>query len=96
MTGVVSKWDINEIRFTLLFGFTTTLLAFFLIRYGNPRLGFNIILFMFFFKALSGLGVCGGSYIYYSIYRFCPICNVQYYIRMKSKMKKKDNKKQEF
>jgi len=90
MLGTVVKFDINEIRFTLLFGFTFILLGFIYILLGKTIIGYKIVLIMAIFKFLSGIGICGGSYIYFSIYRFCPICNVQYMIRkrgMKNKNK---------
>jgi len=85
MVGALLRIDINELRFTLLFGASTILAAFILIHFGNLHFGYIIVLIMFFFKLLSGFGICGGSYLYYSIFRFCPICRIGHYIGEKSK-----------
>lgn len=92
MVGALLKIDINELRFTLLFGASTIIAAFILIHFGNLHLGYLLVLIMFFFKLLSGFGICGGSYLYYSIFRFCPVCRIGHYIGEKSKENKHKKK----
>ncbi|MEK6885953.1 MAG: isoprenylcysteine carboxylmethyltransferase family protein [Nanoarchaeota archaeon] len=73
-TSEVYQNDINEIRFSLIFGFSVLIWGILDVYLGRAILGYRLILAIAIFKTISGLGFCAGIYLY-NLLKYCPICN---------------------
>ena len=78
-TSEIYQNDINEIRFSLIFGLSILIWGILDVYFWNLILGYRLILAMAIFKTISGLGFCAGIYLY-NLLKYCPICNFKKWV----------------